>query len=207
MSDKNTRESRLEARRSLIIDAARICFQHQGLRGASIADIARLSKLGAGQIYRCFHNKEEIVAEIVQRIVFRRVNLMLDINHDLEHMAQALSAAGSMFSTPQEEDSQLLEDDEALLLEISAEAVRNPRIAEILLQADERMMQEGCTLMKTHYPWLSDEQIAARGELMAVLCDGTLLRRRIRQARGNSGDELQRLYRQLFTALFARPEK
>lgn len=206
MSDKNTRESRLEARRNLIIESARICFQHQGLRGASIADIARLSKLGAGQIYRCFHNKEDIVAEIVQRIVFRRVNLMLDINHDLERLAQALSTAGSMFSSPQE-DSQLLEDDEALLLEISAEAVRNPRIAEILLRADERMMQEGRTLMKTHYPWLPDDQIAARGELMAVLCDGTLLRRRIRQARGDSGDELQRLYRQLFTALFAQPVK
>lgn len=198
---KETRETRYEARCTLIINMARECFQKQGMRGTSMSDIARHCQLGIGQIYRCFKNKEEIIREIVRRIVRRRVNYMIAENHNLGLKAQE-------FAGTNPDNGFFNLQDDALLLEIYAEAAHNPGIAQILNEADDILMQEGYQLLKKHYPALSDGRLMALSEMMAVLAEGTLLRRHSRHSRHIYDERkvdrkaLLHLYQQLLNYIF-----
>ena len=61
-----------EARRALVLDAARAVFLEQGLEGASIREIARRAGYTAGAIYSYFDSKEAIygalLAESLERL-------------------------------------------------------------------------------------------------------------------------------------------
>lgn len=189
------RESRQDERRSEIIQAARRCFRQKGLHTTSMADIAREARLGPGQIYRCFQNKDAIVEAIIEDIIAGRVQHMLAVNHNLVEKAGEFTRGLAGIAGF---DSQ----DDALLLEINAEAARNPRIAELMIRADQTLFHEGCRMMKRHYPELNETQIQALSEIMAVLTEGTLARRHIRPARGVDAQTLQRSYLILLNALF-----
>ncbi|WP_410014528.1 TetR/AcrR family transcriptional regulator [Sodalis sp. RH24] len=193
------RQQKIADRRDQIIAAARLCFRKHGFHGAGMAEIAAQSQLSVGQIYRYFTNKEAIIEEIAHRIVKHRVQLMLDNDNNLEHMASALA------------DHRLLDGDEteinqALMLEVSAEATRNPRIARILLDVDAVLFREGCKMLMQAYPEMSHDAAASLAELMAVLTEGTMLRI-LTQQRQTTHKGLQQIYLNLFSAVFpARPE-
>ncbi|NDL66079.1 TetR/AcrR family transcriptional regulator [Acerihabitans arboris] len=195
MNSKNARKSIAVKQRNIIIEAASICIQKQGLRGTTIADIAQLTKLGPGQIYRCFRNKIEIIEEIVQRSVVRQIHEMASINLDFELMTQILSGR-ELSETPQ------MVDDNTLILELKIEAMHNPRIAKVLQSADAQLMKENCRLIKMHYPLLDDVHIEALGETLAVLMEGSLLRNPFRQIRLRSHKNLQHIYLLLLNRIF-----
>lgn len=54
------------ARRTQILDAARICFVRDGFHATSMQDIQRASGLSAGAIYLYFKSKQEIVIAIAR---------------------------------------------------------------------------------------------------------------------------------------------
>ena len=60
-------QTRAEARREKLIEAARALFAENGFHATGMAEIARRSGIAVGQIYRDFAGKEDIVAEIVTR--------------------------------------------------------------------------------------------------------------------------------------------
>lgn len=188
------KQRRIDERRDQIIAAARICFRHHGFHGAGMAEIATLSQLSVGQIYRYFTNKESIIEEIVHRIVKHRVRLMLDNDNDLERIASDL--AGINLWGGGEEDI-----NQALMLEVAAEATRNPRIAQILIDGDAMLFQQGCTMLQQVYPELKHDEAATLAELLAVLSEGTMLRILTRQ-RQSRHVGLQQLYQQLFKRVF-----
>ncbi|WP_413728105.1 TetR/AcrR family transcriptional regulator [Sodalis sp. RH19] len=193
------RQQKIADRRDHIIAAARLCFRKHGFHGAGMAEIAAQSQLSVGQIYRYFTNKEAIIEEIAHRIVKHRVQLMRDNDNNLEHMALALA------------DHRLLDGDEteinqALMLEVSAEATRNPRIARILLDVDAVLFREGCHMLMQSYPEMSHDAAANLAELIAVLSEGTMLRILTRQ-RQTTHEGLAQIYLNLFSAVFpARPK-
>ena len=156
-------------RRAEIVSAAQACFAAKGLHGASVADIAREAGLSVGQLYRIFASKEEIIEAIVSEIVHARVEEMIRGNHDLERMASLLAGV-----IP---PSAATITDNYLLMEINAEASRNPRLREILQQADRRLKEEGGRLTRHSHPEMSAEQIDAASELIAVLTEGAAYRR------------------------------
>lgn len=189
------RISRQEARRNTIIQAARNCFREKGLHGTSMADIAREAQLGPGQIYRCFQNKDAIVEAIIKAIIGARVEHMLAVNHDLvrkaDEFTQGLAGIAAFDSR-----------DDALLLEISAEATRNPRIAQLMVEADLDLFEQGCAMMKARYPLLDETQVNALSEVMAVLTEGTLVRRHVRPHRPIDAQCLQSHYLAILHTLF-----
>ncbi|WP_109314533.1 TetR/AcrR family transcriptional regulator [Pseudovibrio ascidiaceicola] len=69
-TEVNARERRAdhlrEARRSLIVNAARDVFAKEGLDGASMRSIARASGCSTGAIYPYFHGKEELYCAVLQ---------------------------------------------------------------------------------------------------------------------------------------------
>jgi len=186
---------RIEERRDHIIAAARLCFRQHGFHGSGMAEIAELSQLSVGQIYRCFINKEAIIEEIVHRIVTHRVRLMLDNDNDLDRIADDL-AGNRLWGDGEEE---LI--NQALMMEVSAEATRNPRIAQILIDVDAIMFRQGCAMLQNAYPGMSHDDAATLAELFAVLSEGTMLRI-LTQQRQVKPEGLQRLFRLIFSKVF-----
>ncbi|MCL2895146.1 TetR/AcrR family transcriptional regulator [Brenneria tiliae] len=195
MQQITTKTERTIARRDQIIAAARLCFRRSGFHGAGMAEIAARAQLSVGQIYRYFASKDAIIEEIVSRIVNSKLHfLRLEDNH-LPQMAQMLAQR----ALPGDEATR--EDDHALMLEVTAEATRNRRVAAILQEADARLFQQAVVLLQQRYPHLSPPQIAARVELMAVLSEGTAFRMVTSQKA--SPDRLNQLYQHIFQSTFS----
>ena len=179
-------QQKQQARRAEIVVAAQKCFAEKGLHGASVADIAREAGLSVGQLYRIFASKEAIIEAIVSEIVNARVGEMIDENHNLAR--KAASAA--------------TKSDNYLLMEINAEASRNPRLREILMQADRRLKEEGGRLSQRYHPGLSDARRNAASELIAVLTEGAAYRCELNASTPVDKADLEALYNMIFDRLF-----
>jgi len=169
MMEPRALSARQQQRKDALIDIARKSFQQNGLHGTTLAVIAKDSTLSVGQIYRIFINKEEIVEAVVNQIVSERVALFLAQNHDLEQKALLLARA-----IPPSDNQRL---DDALLMEINAESLRNPRLLAILQQADQKMKSEATTMIRRHFPQVGEEALADSSELIAIIVEGVAFRR------------------------------
>jgi len=147
MSEKprsNKAEARIEAQRERILLAAQQCFIEHGFHGASMASIAETAGMSAGLIYRYFENKNTIIRAIVQQqLEFLRDDLSLNRKVDL---AAEMVARFGTASAQQEHGMNA-----ALLLEISAEATRDAKVAEALDEFDTTL-RAGLTEWLTRSP-------------------------------------------------------
>lgn len=153
--------SRADVRRERLIDTARLLFSERGFHATGMAQIARRSGIAVGQIYRDFANKEEIVAEIVERDLSTYLDgEALRLAHETGDVAGVRSWIVG-FVTGDEKDSE-----HRLVAEIIAESSRNHRIARIF-QRVQTMLRERleCSLAV-----LAPEQAkAARRALLAEM--------------------------------------
>ena len=130
------RTARVEAQRKRILDAAQQCFIEHGFHGASMANIAETAGMSAGLIYRYFENKSAIILAIVEeQLVLLREEISLNDRPELpqlmaDNYARTCGAQRGMNA--------------ALLLEISAEATRDPQIAQALDDYDAAVRQALC---------------------------------------------------------------
>ena len=128
--------TRVEAQRKRILDAAQHCFIEHGFHGASMANIAETADMSAGLIYRYFENKSAIILAIVEeQLVLLREEISLNDRPELpqlmaDNYARTCGAQRGMNA--------------ALLLEISAEATRDPQIAQALDDYDAAVRQALC---------------------------------------------------------------
>ena len=180
-------EARQKARQDDIIAAARRCFRHSGFHAASMSQIAAEAKLSVDQIYRYFNNKDAIIEEMIRRIIDHRIAEMegKTQTHLMPHMLAWRET--------------LSEDDDALMLEMSAEATRNPQVAAWLKAADERMFNNACEHLRKTYPELSESRIRCCVEVMAVMVEGTIYRRQIPQQ--VASDEMEKIYQEIINML------
>jgi len=88
-------------------------------------------------------------------------------------------------------------DERVLMLEVSAEATRNPAVAAIVQDAHRRVAEQAVALFKKRHPHLSDQQANACVYFVGALVDGTALRR----VNGLTADDetLSKLYRDVIT--------
>lgn len=189
---REARDARHRTRQDEIIAAARRCFRQSGFHAASMAQIASAASLSVGQLYRYFLSKDALVEEMVKRIVDSRVAAMSE-QTDAGHIADMIARRET-----------LSEEDEMLMLEVAAEASRNPRVREILQTAETRLFHNACEKMRADYPLLSDTQRAACVEVLAVLIEGTAFRRLTTQKA--SADLLCTLYQQMIHDLVTPSE-
>lgn len=180
-------EARQKARQDDIITAARRCFRQSGFHAASMSQIAAEAKLSVGQIYRYFSNKDAIIEEMIRRIIDHRIAEMegKTQTHLMPHMLAWRET--------------LSEDDDALMLEMSAEATRNPQVSAWLKTADERMFNNACEHLRRTYPELSESRIRCCVEVMAVMVEGTIYRRQIPQQAPS--DEMEKTYQDIIDML------
>lgn len=158
-------QERATAQRNRILDAARRCFIEHGFHAASMAYIADTAGMSAGLIYRYFDNKSDIILAIVEhQLELLREDIKLNRQVDLaSEMAQNYGRAS-------EGDSGGM--NAALLLEISAEATRDRRVAAALQRFDT-------TLRAALVDWLTRDRAsggqgmpgaAAAGRALLLQC-------------------------------------
>lgn len=151
--------------------------------------------MSVGQIYRYFPSKEAIIHAIVERIVARRLAWMVDRNKQVDFAV--VFAHRHHFHSSEDDQS-----DRILLLEITAEATRNPAVAEVVRAADRQIRAQAVQLALADYPELSPEEAAARVEFIAVLSEGSAFRG-VNEPFAHPA-LLEAIYREVFHKLFPR---
>ena len=130
-------EARVEAQRARILDAAQQCFIEHGFHGASMANIAETAEMSAGLIYRYFENKSAIILAIVEaQLELLREEIQLNTQPDLPQLM------ADNYGRSCAKDQRGMNS--VLLLEISAEATRDPQIAIALDDYDAAVRQALC---------------------------------------------------------------
>jgi len=170
----NTDASRAAARRQQILIAAAQCFRYHGFHAASITKISIAAGMSPGHIYHYFENKEAIIAAIVAQDLESLLTLTAQLRAACNMRAALIERAAEGVA------DQLDPVSAALKLEIVAEAARNPRVAQIVREADAACRRELAITIRAirrvagHED--SPEAIDAMVEVLACLFEGLLLR-------------------------------
>ena len=122
--------SRADAQRDRILCAALKCFIERGFHAASMATIAEVAQMSPGLIYRYFDSKNSIVLAIVQRQLAEKQAAIRQLQSS-EELIEGLTQAFAQWARRGTDSMSV-----ALQLEMSAEATRNPQIAEALRESD-----------------------------------------------------------------------
>src|SRR5437763_2055695 len=113
-------------RRSQILEAAIVCFAKRGFHQTSMHDISAEAGISVGLIYRYFANKEAVISAMADRH-------KTEIQELLERARQAPSLLESLeilFTAHCCENSPKVQS--AFVVDLYAEASRNPQIADLV---------------------------------------------------------------------------
>jgi TetR/AcrR family transcriptional repressor of uid operon len=125
-------------RRTQILEAAMICFAKRGFHQASMHDISAEAGISVGLIYRYFENKEAVIGAMAARH-------KKEIHDVLERARTAPSLLESLeilFTAHCCENSPQVQS--AFVVDLYAEASRNPQVANLVLGVLQTAM-EGLT--------------------------------------------------------------
>ncbi len=158
-----------EIRKQQILDAARRCFRKVGFHATTVGEVAVEAGVSVGLIYKHFPSKEALIEGIVLADMDARllqIGKILRDNPDnlLAAMSQAFDniVAGI-----------LDRDRTALMVEIAAETIRNPRIHKFVEAAQEQiwiLLRERMAAQQSKT--LSAEQMEARIQILGGILQG-----------------------------------
>lgn len=121
-------------RRSQILEAALVCFAKRGFHQTSMHDISGEAGISVGLIYRYFENKEAVISAMADRH-------KKEISEMLERARQAptlLESLEILFTAHCCEDAPQLVS--AFVVDLYAEASRNPHVADLVRDVLETAM-------------------------------------------------------------------
>jgi TetR/AcrR family transcriptional regulator, repressor for uid operon len=192
-------------RRSQILDAALVCFAKRGFHQTSMHDISSEAGISVGLIYRYFENKEAVISAMADRH-------KKEISEMVERARQAPSLLESLeilFTAHCCEDAPQLVS--AFVVDLYAEASRNPHVADLVRDVLETAM-DGVTDLIARSP---EAQSAAHGlppkelaELIFAAARGMLMLDVLRPHEMSAADRRTRqleVTRRLWRLLF-KPE-
>ncbi len=128
--------ARTRAQKERILTAARACFVESGFHAASMATIAETAGMSPGLIYRYFESKNAIILAIIEQQLAESRRRIREL-HSSENLAQRIV---EYLADPKSDEHNLM--DSALYLEITAQATRDPQIAEALQGYDAMVCSE-----------------------------------------------------------------
>src|SRR5437016_14469471 len=158
-------------RRTQILDAAMVCFAKRGFHQASMHDISAEAGISVGLIYRYFENKEDVISAMADRH-------KKQIHEILERARQAPSLLESLevlFTAHCSKDAPHITA--AFVVDLFAEASRNPRVAELVRDVCETT-RSGVTDLIARSPEAKARNLTPRemAELIFAVNDGMLMR-------------------------------
>jgi len=127
--------TRHEEKRSEILAAAGRCFERSGFRGAAISAICAEANISPGHLYHYFASKEAIVSAMAEAS-------LANANESFREMAQACDALTALIGGLKRATSREASAARAMVLELMAEADRNPAIAIILRDHSRTLRQQ-----------------------------------------------------------------
>ncbi|HUN73901.1 MAG TPA: helix-turn-helix domain-containing protein [Steroidobacteraceae bacterium] len=193
--------TRAQRQRTRILDAAERCFIEHGFHAASMAHIAATAGMSPGLIYRYFAGKNEIVRAIVERhLETDGCRAMQHLNTREDFVTSILEA----FERWRRRDDPAV--NAALILELTAEAARDPEIREVVRSKD-RVVSEELTVAiqraaRAAGGALSSEAASGRAVLLQCLFEGLAFR--VVRSPELSAKALRPLLEKVITALMAR---
>jgi AcrR family transcriptional regulator len=159
-------------RRTQILDAALVCFAKRGFHQASMHDISAEAGISVGLIYRYFENKDAVISAMADRH-------KKEIQEVLGRAQQAptlLESIEILFTAHCCEDAPQVVS--AFVVDLYAEASRNPRVADLVRDVLQTAM-DGVTDLIARAP---ESQTAAHGlsptelaELIYAVARGMLM--------------------------------
>jgi len=126
---RKVNQAKHDERRQHIMQAAFRCFERDGFRGASISDICAEAGMSPGHLYHYFDSKDAIIRAITET----RLHLMASA---FEHLAQEPDLIDGMLRLMDQSKHHDQTRKTSLRVEMTAEASRNPAIAQIMREAD-----------------------------------------------------------------------
>lgn len=163
-----------ENQRSRILDAAEKCFIEQGFHSASMANISQKAQMSAGLIYRYFENKDAIILAIIDRQLEERRANIATLHTDNDFIDRIIE----LFDCWLRRDPKFI--DPALFLDTSAEASRNPKIAQALRDGDQLSRADFTSwlkqLAKAAGKKPSDRECRSRAFALQCFIEGMALR-------------------------------
>ncbi|HEV2094965.1 MAG TPA: TetR/AcrR family transcriptional regulator [Chthoniobacterales bacterium] len=160
-------------RREQILRAAMICFARRGFHQASMHDISAEAGISVGLIYRYFENKDAVISAIADQHK-QRVQELLERARQAPSLLEALEVlftAHCCDNTPQVIS--------AFVVDLFAEAGRNPRVADLVRDVTTTAMKGVTDLIAKSPEALAGMQnMSPRelAELIFALNDGMLMR-------------------------------
>ena len=116
-----------EEKRRQILEAAGRCFVRDGFRGASISDICAEAKISAGHLYHYFDSKEAIIGAMTEAGLEHA-------NVRFSHMMKSSNAVSALVAEMERAKVARDRAGQLIVLDMLAEAGRNPAIGDILRQ-------------------------------------------------------------------------
>lgn len=166
-------EARTQAQRERILNAAQQCFIEHGFHAASMANIADTAEMSAGLIYRYFASKNEIIVAIIER--------QLELLHvELAQLDGSVDLAARFADGCCRGGAGIPGLSPALVLEMSAEATRDPKIAAALAGFDATVRADIIDLLTRNKEnggyGLSKDIAPARAMMVQCLVEGLKVR-------------------------------
>ena len=157
-----------DCRRSQILNAAERCFIASGFHGARMSQIAKEAKMSPGHIYHYFESKERIIAEMVRSHAEDKKCMLNDyeaagdrvVDMMIENLDSSVDSSTDPFWS-------------ALMLEITAEATRNPEIATMLRESDDEIKAR---VLECLMDGTDKQELETRLELLVALFQGLGIR-------------------------------
>lgn len=159
--------------RARILQAAKLCFVRSGFHRATMQDVAAEAAMSAGNIYRYFRSKDEIVAAICEKD-------RADIAKSFAGLSGSGDPLGALVGVGEKHLVQEARDQAIFALDLWAEAARNPRIAQICAEfdADIRLWVGGFLKeLAAANGGAASLDVPALVELLLALGDGLLARK------------------------------
>ncbi|MEO8440034.1 MAG: TetR/AcrR family transcriptional regulator [Spartobacteria bacterium] len=190
-------------RREQILDAAMHCFAERGFHQTTMHDISGRAGVSVGLIYRYFKNKEEVIAALASEH-------KKDIADLLERAGRApslLEAMEILFTSHCDRSPQIIS---AFVVDLFAEASRNPRVAKIVRGVVKAKTDGVVDLIarspegRRLAPWLDAQEVA---EMIFAVNDGTMMRSVFRASSASVSRQRERqlnVARTLWRLLFSQ---
>lgn len=156
-------------RKAQVLDAAAECFRRYGFHRSSMAKISAAAGMSSGHIYHYFKNKEDIVVAIAEREKGVLESILLDELKEAKSPEEAKSIL--INQATKGADLQKEMSRAALLLEVVAEASRNPEIGSVIHRLDKETHESFISALGDSSP----ENIS-RLEILAALMEGLSVR-------------------------------
>jgi AcrR family transcriptional regulator len=166
--------ARIRTQKERVLAAAQSCFVERGFHAASMATIASTARMSPGLIYRYFENKNAIILAIIEEqltVARQRIRQLQSAENLSKRIFDYLEE-----KEPEDEKSMNI----ALYLEISAQATRDPQIAEALGRYDVTVRSELSDWLRRGRGdggyGLPDHDVAERALMLLCLIEGLKLR-------------------------------